>query len=67
MGGIDKRTLAKEIYNHLVGHKMFQAKSFLEIDRNLPLNIEVGPSSMSNLQKKLLWDLLHVPNIIQQN
>lgn len=61
VGEIGKTTLAKDIYNHLVGNKKFQFMSFLEIDSNLPLNIEVAPSLLSRLQKQLLGDLLHVP------
>ena len=58
MGGIGKTLLAKKIYNHFVGHKTFQATSFLEIDRNSPTSMEVGSSLLSRLQKQLLWDLL---------
>ena len=65
MGGIGKTTLAKEIYNHFVGHEKFQAMSFLEIDRNLPSSMEVGPSLIRRLQKQLLWDLLSITNMFQ--
>ena len=61
MGGIGKTTLAKEIYNYLVGHKKFGAKSFLQIDCHSP------SSKLGELQKQLLRDLLCVPYINQQN
>lgn len=67
MGGIGKTTLAKLIYNRMVGEKKFKSVSFLGFDSSSPSDIEVGPSLMSRLQKKLLWDLLHVPNNTSQS
>ncbi|KAG0615516.1 hypothetical protein M758_5G047700 [Ceratodon purpureus] len=60
MGGIGKTTLAKEIYNHFVAHKNFQAMSFLEIGHQSPSDMQVGSSLLSKLQRQLLWDLLHI-------
>jgi hypothetical protein len=67
MGGIGKTSLAKEIFNCMVGRKKYQAMSFLEIDRNSSPSMEVGSSLLSRLQKQLLWDLLRVPDNNQQS
>jgi hypothetical protein len=67
MGGIGKTSLAKEIYKHYVGHKKFEAMSFLEVDRNSSSSMQVGASLLCRLRKQVLWDLLQVPHGNQQN
>jgi hypothetical protein len=67
MGGIGKTSLAKEIYNHYVGHKKFEAMSFLEVDSNSSSSMQVGASLLDRLRKQVLWDLLEVPHGNQHN
>ncbi|KAG0576085.1 hypothetical protein KC19_5G054400 [Ceratodon purpureus] len=62
MGGIGKSTLAKEIYNHCIHQRRYQATSFLKIDHSTPSSMEVGSGLLSKLQQQLLWDLMHVPH-----
>ncbi|KAG0615586.1 hypothetical protein M758_5G053300 [Ceratodon purpureus] len=62
MGGIGKSTLAKEIYNHCIYQRRYQAMSFLKIDHSTPSSMEVGSGLLSKLQHQLLWDLMRVPH-----
>ncbi len=61
VGGIGKTSLAKVIYNHLIGHEKLQAVSFLEIGCKSPSSMEVGSNLLKRMQMQLLWDLLHIP------